>query len=100
MQLERIRSRVRDSYRATFEWAPQLVDIIAARCTESTSGARNVENILTRSLLPELSAEVLARLADGEPISSVYVRIGTEGGFEFVLDGPLTISPSPSLKES
>ena len=71
MQLERIRTRVRDSYRATFDWTPELVEMIAARCTESSSGARNVENILTRTLLPELSAEVLARLADGETIQSV-----------------------------
>ncbi|MBV8410759.1 MAG: type VI secretion system ATPase TssH [Alphaproteobacteria bacterium] len=86
MQLERIRSRVRDSYRATFDWAPQLVDTIAARCTESASGARNVENILTRTLLPDLSAEVLARLAEGESINSVYVGVSTEGSFEFALN--------------
>ncbi|MBV8186070.1 MAG: type VI secretion system ATPase TssH [Alphaproteobacteria bacterium] len=86
MQLERIRSRVRDSYRASFDWAPQLVDTIAARCTESASGARNVENILTRTLLPDLSAEVLARLAEGESINSVYVGVSTEGSFEFALN--------------
>jgi type VI secretion system protein VasG len=86
MQLERIRNRVRDSYRATFDWAPQLVDTIAARCTESSSGARNVENILTRTLLPDLSAEVLARLAEGESINSVYVGVSTEGSFEFALN--------------
>ena len=40
MQLERIRARVRDTYRATFDWDPQLVEIIAGRCTESASGAR------------------------------------------------------------
>ena len=50
MQLERIRARVLESYRATFDWTPELVDTIAARCTESSSGARNVENILTRTL--------------------------------------------------
>jgi type VI secretion system protein VasG len=86
MQLERIRRRVRDSYRASFDWTPQLVDTIAARCTESASGARNVENILTRTLLPDLSAEVLARLADGESINSVYVSVSTEGSFEFALN--------------
>jgi len=86
MQLERIRNRVRDSYRATFEWAPQLVDTIASRCTESTSGARNVENILTRTLLPELSAEVLARLADGESISSVRVGVNTDGSFQLAVN--------------
>ena len=86
MQLERIRRRVHDSYRASFEWSPQLVDTIAARCTESSAGARNVENILTRSLLPDLSAEVLARLADGESITSVYVGVSTEGSFQFALN--------------
>jgi type VI secretion system protein VasG len=88
MQLERIRRRVRDSYRAPFEWEPQLVETIAARCTENASGARNVENILTRTLLPELSAEVLARLANGESISRVYVGLSTDGGFRFELNKP------------
>ncbi|MFO1159794.1 MAG: type VI secretion system ATPase TssH [Reyranellaceae bacterium] len=86
MQLERIRSRVRDSHRASFSWAPQLVETIAARCTESTSGARNVENILTRTLLPELSAEVLSRLADGESISSVHVDVDTDGAFKLSIN--------------
>ena len=86
MQLERIRRRVRESHRASFNWAPQLVETIAARCTESTSGARNVENILTRTLLPELSAEVLSRLADGESISSVHVDVDTDGSFKLAIN--------------
>ena len=88
MQLERIRARVRDTYRATFDWDPQLVEIIAERCTESASGARNVENILTRTLLPELSADVLARLADGEPIRSVHVSTKSDGLFFFAINKP------------
>src|SRR5215208_3012680 len=86
MQLERIRTRVRDSYRATFDWTPELVDTIAARCTESSAGARNVENILTRTLLPELSAEVLARLADGKSIQGVKASLNTDGLFFFAIN--------------
>jgi type VI secretion system protein VasG len=88
MQLERIRTRVLDTYRATFDWAPELVDRIAARCTEGSSGARNVENILTRTLLPELSAEVLARLADGESIRSVHAAVKPDGLFFFTINRP------------
>ena len=55
MQLDRIRKRVWESYRATMSWPEALVDEIAKRCTESSSGARNVETILSRSLLPGLS---------------------------------------------
>ena len=81
LQLGRIRRRVYDSYRAAFEYDPALVQTIAARCTETSSGARNVEKILSRTLLPELSSEVLARLADGRPISRVQVGIDAAGSF-------------------
>ena len=88
MQLEKIRARVRDTYRATIDWAPELVEAIAARCTESSSGARNVENILTRTLLPDLSAEILARLADGETIQNVQVGLKPDGLFFFAINKP------------
>ncbi len=85
LQLNKIARRVRDSYKASFTYEPELVETIAARCKESSSGARNVENILSRSLLPELSAEVLARLANGEAISHISVGIGPEGSFRYQL---------------
>ena len=54
-----------------------------ARCTETSSGARNVEKILSRTLLPELSAEVLSRLAEGATISVVTVGVDTAGSFQY-----------------
>ena len=81
LQLARIARRVREAYKAEFEYAHELVETIAARCTESSSGARNVENILSRTLLPELSAEVLGRLAEGEAINRITVGIDPTGSF-------------------
>jgi hypothetical protein len=82
LQLGRIRRRVYDSYRAGFEYEPALIETIAARCTETASGARNIEKILSQTLLPEL-AEVLARLARAAisrvglnvPQSSLAIRL-------------------------
>jgi len=85
LQLNRIARRVQDAYRARFEYDHKLVETIARRCTESSSGARNVENILSRTLLPELSAEVLGRLADGGAINSIAVGIGRTGSFTYTL---------------
>ena len=79
LQLGRIARRVKDAYGARFTFAPELVEAIAQRCTESASGARNIENILSRTLLPELSAGVLERLARGEGIGSVHVGLGADG---------------------
>jgi type VI secretion system protein VasG len=85
LQLRRIEKRVQTSYGASFSYDPALVDVIAARCTENSSGARNIETILSRTLLPELSAEVLGRLAAGEQITSVCVSVGEDGSFRYAV---------------
>jgi type VI secretion system protein VasG len=81
LQLGRVGARVHDSYRAGFEYEPGLIETIASRCTETSSGARNVEKILSSTLLPQLSAEVLARMAEGRSIDRVTVRMDQTGGF-------------------
>ena len=83
LQLGRISRRVQESYGAKFAWDKELVDVIAARCTETSSGARNVEKILSRTLLPELSAEVLSRLAEGVTINGITVGVDTGGSFQY-----------------
>ena len=85
MQLDRIARRVHEAYRARFEYDDAVVAQIAARCTESASGARNVESILSRTLLPELSARVLARLGEGAPLDMVAVAVDSAGDFEYRL---------------
>ena len=86
LQLNKIRKRVFESYRAGFDWDPALVEAIAARCTEASSGARNVENILSRTLLPELSAEVLSHLAEGRQVGGIRVGLAPDGGFAYTVE--------------
>jgi type VI secretion system protein VasG len=62
-----------------------VVDAIAARCTESSAGARNVEKILSRTLLPELSGEVLSKLAAGAVIEKVRIGVDGNGLFSYGL---------------
>ncbi len=85
LQLNRIRRRVKESYGARFDWDEKLVDTIAERCTETSSGARNVEKILSRTLLPELSGEVLSRLAEGATIDAITVGVDSTGMFQYVI---------------
>ena len=47
------------------------------------TGARNVDHILTRTLLPELSAEFLARMAEGETINAVELSVDDDGQFQY-----------------
>ena len=60
-----------------------VVDEIANRCKEVESGARNVDHILTRTLLPEMSAEFLARMAAGQPVSRAQVTVDETRAFRY-----------------
>jgi len=83
IQLNRIRKRVKESYGVGFSVDPAVADNIVSRCREVESGARNIETILSRTLLPELSALILERLADGKEIGGVKVSMGTDNNFSY-----------------
>jgi type VI secretion system protein VasG len=86
LQLGRIGRRMRENHGAEFSYADSLVDCIAGRCREVESGARNVDHILTRTLLPEISQEVLARMAAGRSLARVHVTVDEAGGFRYELE--------------
>ncbi len=83
LQLKRIARRVRESYGVDLSIEDSVADAIVARCKEVESGARNIETILNRTLLPELSGRILARLAEGGEIASVGVGLGEGGAFRY-----------------
>jgi type VI secretion system protein VasG len=83
LQLGRIRTRLQENNRAQFSYDDALVTAIAQRCTEVESGARNVDHILTRTLLPEISREFLARMAEGQAIAKVHVSVDGDGGLQY-----------------
>jgi type VI secretion system protein VasG len=80
LQLGRIRARLQENNRVRFTYDDTLVAEIARRCTEVESGARNVDHILTRTLLPEISREYLARMASEASIARVHVGVDEDGG--------------------
>jgi type VI secretion system protein VasG len=86
LQLKKIRDRLRDSHKASFSYTPEVVNAIASRCKEVESGARNVDHILTGSLLPNLANEVLARQAEGRAVNTVQVGVGADGQFAYAID--------------
>jgi type VI secretion system protein VasG len=86
LQLGRIGDRVRTNYRAKFSYDDGVVNTIAGRCKEVETGARNVDHILTGTLLPEISREFLSRMAEGKPVEQVHVGVDGEGKFVYRID--------------
>jgi type VI secretion system protein VasG len=83
LKLAKIQKRIRQNHKIDLNYDPQLVVEVAKRCTEVESGARNVDNILTNTLLPEISKQILGRMAEGEKLSSIMVSIGEDGSFVY-----------------
>jgi len=91
LKLDKIGRRVKEQYRAGFEYTPELVEAIAARCTEVDTGARNVDHILTKTLLPEMSSEFLARLAEGQQIGHVRLAVDENGNFRYEIEAAVSL---------
>jgi len=79
LKLNRIVKRMQENREVAFTYDDAVVDAIAARCTDVDSGARNADNIMTNTLLPEMSRELLSRQAAGEQIRAVRVSMDGEG---------------------
>jgi type VI secretion system protein VasG len=83
LKLAKLADRFRANHNARFTWDERLVELITARCTEVDSGARNIDYILTQTLLPELSTRVLERMATERPFGTVHVALDDEGEFSY-----------------
>jgi type VI secretion system protein VasG len=75
LQLERVKQRLATNHAVPFEYDAALVELIASRCTELESGARMIDALLTNTLLPRISQELLTRTLEGNPVKRVGVSV-------------------------
>jgi type VI secretion system protein VasG len=85
LKLAQLAARVLSNHGAQFTWDASVSSAIAARCTEVESGARNIDHIVTQTLLPELASAVLQRIAAHAPFSAVHLSLDAHGEFCFTL---------------
>lgn len=79
LKLNKIAKRMMENRNVVFRFGDEIVETVASRCTEVESGARNIDHILTNTLMPEMSREILSRMAAGEQIKEVAVSLSGEG---------------------
>jgi type VI secretion system protein VasG len=83
LKLAKIQRRLREAHHVELTHDGALIEEVAKRCTEVESGARNVDNILTNTLLPDVSRQLLSRIAEGAKPESIHVTIGENGAFVY-----------------
>ena len=82
LQLKRIKKRVEARYQIPFEYGDDVVKLVVSRCTESESGGRMIDAILTNTMLPDISREFLNRMMEGKAIEQVSVGVA-DGQFSY-----------------
>ncbi len=78
LKLGKIQKRLAETHKVTLNYDDLLLNEVASRCTEVESGARNVDNILSNTMLPEMSRQILGRMAEG--VSTEKVDISVKDG--------------------
>ncbi len=82
LQLARIQKRVEANHRIAFDYDDTAIKLVIARCTEVESGGRMIDAILTNTVLPTVSQEILQRTLDGRSLSRVALTAG-DGDFRY-----------------
>jgi len=85
LQLGRIAKRIAQSHKVPFTYDDAVVKLIVARCTELESGGRMIDSILTNTLLPVISKELLTRMMENKPITRVATTVA-EGELSYSFD--------------
>jgi len=83
INMKRVEKRIRGHYDAEFTYHEDVVLHIVARSQEVDTGARNIENILTSSMLPEIATECLSKMANNETINKIHVGVSKDGDFAY-----------------
>jgi len=78
LKLDRIQQRIIQQHGAQVQFPEGLATLLAARCLDVESGARNADAILTRTLLSRIAGDVLARMASGKPVKKVAVSLKSD----------------------
>jgi type VI secretion system protein VasG len=93
LKLGQLARRFADNHCSTFTWDDSVSAGITARCTEVDSGARNIDFILTQTVLPQLSSQVLERICEQRPFEAVHMRLAADGQFAYTFrDAPLRVT--------
>lgn len=83
LKLGKIQRRLHETHKLSLTYDGDLIQEIGRRCTEVESGARNVDNILTNTLLPDISRKLLTAFAEGARPSAIHVSVGENGSYAY-----------------
>jgi type VI secretion system protein VasG len=93
LKLNKIRRRLQEAHGMQFDYEDMVVKRIADRCTEVDTGARNIDFIIDRTLLPQISRGILAKMTEEAMPERLTLALSEEGEFTYSFEAG---KPAPS----
>ncbi|WP_281561200.1 type VI secretion system ATPase TssH [Thalassomonas sp. RHCl1] len=84
--LNRIRKKLAEQYKASFSYDENFVQYVISKNSDPTTGARGIEQIINRSLMPRLAEQCITLLSEGKAINSVQVSCSDVDDFEVIIN--------------
>lgn len=81
IKLDKVGKRLKQSQSLNFVYGDDVINQIADRCTDIESGARNIDHIVNKTLLPLISTEILTSIGDETEYKDLHLSIGPKGEF-------------------
>ncbi len=85
LKLDKVGKRLKQSQSLDFDYDQDVIDQIVSRCNDVEAGARNIDHIVNRTLLPVISTRILAAIGGETEYHRVRVGIGEQGEFDVEL---------------
>ncbi|MDQ0027853.1 type VI secretion system protein VasG [Variovorax paradoxus] len=82
LQLDRIAARLDANHGISLDYDDSAVELVARRCTAIESGGRMIDAILTHTILPRLSEEVIGATVSARKLAGVRLS-AAEGDFRY-----------------
>jgi type VI secretion system protein VasG len=82
LKLDKVVRRLKDAHGSRLVFGEEVVDHIVAQCRDPDSGGRMIDNIITNSILPDLSRALLGHLTEGDVPAEVRIAV-QDGGFDY-----------------
>ena len=81
IKLNKVGKRLKQNQSLNFDFNEEVINQIADRCTDIESGARNIDHIVNKTLLPLISTEILTNIGDENDYTNLQLSIGPKGEF-------------------
>lgn len=81
LKLNKLMGRLSSNQNIEANYSEKVIDLIASRCTEVDTGARNIDHILRSTLIPLLSSAILGEMASGNVPETLTIDVDDASNF-------------------